>query len=324
MEKCLALVMGGGGARGALQVGALRALFESGYRPDLLVGTSIGAVNATALALWGVDLTGVDALERAYHDLADARLMEPPRGRASLRILRGQPNIEATQRVAEFMIAQGITPDLRFSQISGVRLGLVCADLDSGEPFIFGFNPQDSVFEGVLASIALPPFFAPVERDGRLYVDGGALSKLPIEPALSMGATEIIALDLDNPVKKNEKGHSIGRALDQYSYALNCRHIRLEAALAREQGVPVHRIALTVPDAPQIWDFHTYPQLIREGYEITKQKILTWRISQRNTAAIPQSAHLPAVCSGKSVQPLSTRMTNPFRYAPSGNSKATG
>jgi NTE family protein len=65
MEKCLAFVLGGGGARGALQVGALRALFEAGYQPDLLVGTSIGAANAACLAFWGVNMDGIAALERA-------------------------------------------------------------------------------------------------------------------------------------------------------------------------------------------------------------------------------------------------------------------
>jgi predicted patatin/cPLA2 family phospholipase len=49
MEKCLAFVLGGGGVRGALQVGALRALFEANYQPDLLVGISIGAANAAGL-----------------------------------------------------------------------------------------------------------------------------------------------------------------------------------------------------------------------------------------------------------------------------------
>jgi NTE family protein len=54
MNKPLALVLGGGGARGALQVGAVRALLEADIRPDLLVGTSIGAINAAGLAIRGV------------------------------------------------------------------------------------------------------------------------------------------------------------------------------------------------------------------------------------------------------------------------------
>jgi len=57
-------------------------------------------------------------------------------------------------------------------------------------------GPGQSVLEGVLASCAVPPWFEPIENDDELIVDGGALSLLPIEPALTMGATEIIALDL--------------------------------------------------------------------------------------------------------------------------------
>ena len=63
MNKCTAFVFGGGGSRGALQVGAMRALLEAGFVPDLLVGTSIGAANAAGLALWGVNLDGLAALD---------------------------------------------------------------------------------------------------------------------------------------------------------------------------------------------------------------------------------------------------------------------
>jgi len=66
MEKCTAFVLGSGGSRGALQVGALRALLEAGIVPDMLVGTSIGAANATGLVLWGVNLDGLAALERVW------------------------------------------------------------------------------------------------------------------------------------------------------------------------------------------------------------------------------------------------------------------
>ena len=58
--KKLGLVLSGGGARGALQVGAIRALLEADYHPDLLVGTSIGAVNATYLAVNGINLDTID------------------------------------------------------------------------------------------------------------------------------------------------------------------------------------------------------------------------------------------------------------------------
>src|SRR5512137_1161935 len=111
METCRAFVLGGGGARGALQVGALRALFEAGFKPDLLVGTSIGAVNAAGLALWGVDLAGVEALEQAYQEVAHANLMDPRLARITLRALTGHPNHHASQRAMEYLISKGITPD---------------------------------------------------------------------------------------------------------------------------------------------------------------------------------------------------------------------
>src|SRR5512136_436224 len=102
MEKCLAFVLGGGGARGAMQVGTLRALFEAGYKPDLLVGTSIGAVNAAGLALWGVNQDGVTSLEWAYQGCSEARLMDPP-GRLVWHTLSGRP-FYTGQRAREFLI----------------------------------------------------------------------------------------------------------------------------------------------------------------------------------------------------------------------------
>ena len=66
MRRSLAFVLAGGGARGALQVGALRALLESGIRPDLLVGTSIGAINAAFLGLHGYTTESLDLLKAAW------------------------------------------------------------------------------------------------------------------------------------------------------------------------------------------------------------------------------------------------------------------
>ena len=183
-QKCRAFVLGGGGARGALQVGALRALFEAGFKPDLLVGTSIGAVNSAGLALWGVNLAGVDALERAYQEVSNANLMDPRLSRIMLRALSGRPNHHASRRVAEYLISKGITPDVRFDQFTHIRLALIGSDLNTGQPIIYGQDPGQSVLEGILASIAIPPFFAPLLKDGQFIMDGGALSPLPVEPAM--------------------------------------------------------------------------------------------------------------------------------------------
>ena len=164
MKKRLACVLGGGGARGAMQVGALRALFEAGLKPDILVGTSIGAINATCLALWGVNLEGVQALERVYQRMQDSKLLDPRLLQFAWNAVSRQSNHRGSRSARELMIAEGITPEIRFGQINSVRLATVAADLHTGKSVIYDMNPEQSVMEGVLASIAIPLWFAPIEK----------------------------------------------------------------------------------------------------------------------------------------------------------------
>ena len=273
MEKCLAFVLGGGGARGALQVGALRALFEVGLKPDLLVGTSIGAVNATGLAKWGINLDGVNALKQAYREVADSHLMDPRLARLAISIFSLHPNHHASRRIAEFFIEKGITPDLHFNQIRNVRLALIGADLDTGQTVIYGKDPEQSVLEGLMASIALPPWFAPVEKDGHCIVDGGALSNLPIEPALKLGATEIIALDLDDPRKMLGSANAQSQYMEKLVYSITQRQVSLEMELASARGVPVQYVSLRSSPPVPIWDFKSYRELISIGHETMQQRI---------------------------------------------------
>jgi NTE family protein len=273
MDKCLAFVFGGGGARGALQVGALRALFEAGYKPDLLVGTSIGAANAACLAMWGANLEGTTALEGVYRGMAEGRLMDTP-GRIVWHTLSGRP-FYTSKRTKEFLIAAGLTPELRFDQLQGVRVGLIGAEMGSGQPLIYGMDPGQSVLEGVLASCSVPPWFEPIESDDQLIVDGGALSLLPIEPALNMGATEIVAFDLSGSPTPSRPLRKLSQ-LEKSIAAFTRREIYLETALAEAKGVPVHYMRLLSNPPIQMWDFSTYRDLIKTGYETASSYISDW------------------------------------------------
>ena len=277
MKKCLAFVLGGGGSRGALQVGALRALFEAGFQPDLLVGTSIGAVNAVGLALWGLNLAGIERLERAYQNLAASRLMDPRLIRfAALGILSGRPDRYISRRAEQIFIAEGITPDLCFRQFPGVRLGLVGSDLDSGETVIYGIDPEQSILQGLMASIALPFWFTPVEEEGHYIIDGGALSNLPIESALRLGATEIIALDLNDPGWLMGSGNGRGQYLEKLLFAMTQRQVFMEMELASARNVSVRYVSLRSSPSIPIWDFRTHRDLIKLGYETMQQTISGW------------------------------------------------
>jgi NTE family protein len=281
MKKVRAFVLGGGGARGALQVGALRALFEAGYKPDLLVGTSIGAVNAAGLALWGVDLVGVEALEKAYEEVSQAHLMDPRLARITLRALSGRPNRLASRQVEEYLTSKGITPELRFDQVPHAHLALIGADLNMGQPVIYGQDPGQSVLEGIMASIAIPPWFAPVQKDGHTIMDGGAFSNLPVEPALKLGAVEIIALDLNDPAFFSGNIPGPNPNLEQLLFSVIQRQTRLEIALAEAQGVRVHYIELRSSPPTPVWDFSNYRELMQVGYEIAARKIPDMKKSRR-------------------------------------------
>src|SRR3970282_1559461 len=95
MKRKLAFVLGGGGARGALQVGALRAVLEAGYQPDLLVGTSIGAVNASYLAINGFNQESLVGLARAWHDAAHADLLPANYLWLTVRSLFRRPDVSS-------------------------------------------------------------------------------------------------------------------------------------------------------------------------------------------------------------------------------------
>ena len=269
MQTCLAFALGGGGARGAFQIGALRALYEAGLRPDLLVGSSIGAVNAAAIALWGFDETGLYGLELAYQKVAASDLLDLNLSRLAMQAVAGRLNFGSGKRAEDFLIATGITPDLTFGQLTGPRLALVSADLVSGQTVLYGADPDESILEGVMAAMSIPPWFSPIEEDGHLIMDGGALSNLPIEPALAMGATEIIALDLEDPESFPGGDNALLHFLGRLVFAVQRRAVFLETALAEARGVPVHRLELRSPAATAVWDFSDFAGLIRSGYEQT-------------------------------------------------------
>jgi NTE family protein len=282
MKECITFVLGGGGSRGALQIGAMKAFLENGIKPDLLVGTSIGAVNATGFALWGVNLSAIKKLEYAWKEIADAQILDPRISRLLVKIIIGYQNDRTKRKVEDYFISKGFFRELQFNSIPQVKLALISSDIETGQVVIYGKDPNDFILEGILSSIALPPWFTPYQVKERTMVDGGAFSNVPIEPALQLGATEIYALDLDDPSLVDHENHSISHNFLKYFYALSRRHVYLEMALAKAQGIPVHRITFEGSTDKPIWDFSDQRKLIRIGYETTKSKLAEWEIQKQS------------------------------------------
>lgn len=183
----IGLVLGSGSARGWAHLGVLKALQREGIRPDILCGCSIGAFVGAAAAAGDLDKL-IDWV-RGLHWKSVVSLMD-----VSLRsgLIRGD-------RLMEFFERNFVDRD--FSQLA-IPFACVATDLASGREI---WLKEGGVAEAVRASIALPGLLTPVQRDGRLLVDGGLVNPVPVSLCRAMGADLVIAVDLGSDI--------IGRAL---------------------------------------------------------------------------------------------------------------
>ena len=277
MDQNLTFVLSGGGARGSLQVGALYALLEAGYRPDMLVGVSIGAVNAAFLALHGFSRQSLDRLKSSWLESMQINLLPSNYIWLAVRAMLHRSSNDPAHRIRDFFISNGITPELTFGDLKELRLVIVSADLNTGQPVLHGLKPYEKVLDALLISTALPPWVMPVKDKDHYYVDGGVVSNLPVEPAIRAGAGQIIALDLLDARGVQGFGMHLPEFFDKLTMATEKRHLTLELELADARGVPTQYIGLTGSTSVPFWDFSKTPELIEEGYRIAHEALDQYR-----------------------------------------------
>ncbi len=279
MRRKLAFVLSGGGSRGALQVGALRAIYETGLKPDILVGTSVGACNAAFLALHGFDLESLKRLELVWQDAGSANLLPNNFLWMTVRTIFNRRTPNYTNQLRNFLVAHGLDPNLTFQDLKSCQLYLVAADINQGKMVLFGQDPLQSILEGVIASAALPPWITPLVNGEQLLVDGGVISNLPILAAMQAGAEEIIALDLEPPMNQAES-QGIGPFMSKVMGTVHRHQNDLELAFAREKNIPVCHVRLCDANVP-IWDFSHSDEMFAVGYSKAKESLDLWIRTQR-------------------------------------------
>jgi NTE family protein len=286
MEKKLAFALSGGGSRGALQVGAMYALLEYGIQPDLVIGVSIGAANATHLALSGFSKESLDRLVSVWHHASATDLLPTNYIWLTVRAMFGRSSRDPSHHLKDFLIANGVNPEICFADIKKPQLILVSSDLNTGKPILHGEQLDDKILDALLLSTALPPWFMPDRKQGRYLMDGGFVSQLPVEPALNIGATAIVALDLIDSREMNTIGDGIRGFVDRMIYSVETRQKNLELELAEARGVPLLYLGLAGETQIQIWDFRHTDDLIAKGYEITRRVIEDQRFTNPILAPI--------------------------------------
>jgi NTE family protein len=245
-----------------MQVGMLQALFEAGIRPDLLVGTSAGAVNAAWIA-GRPDRDGVDELKRIWLGLRrqDIFPLSPWAGACGLL---GRTNHVISNAGLRSLLERNL-PYGRLED-TAIPVHVVATDLKTGQAVILSSGPA---IPALLASTAIPGVFPPVSIGRRELIDGGVAGMSPIAAAVAQGATQVYVLPVGHPWLRQERANAIGMALQALARVVESR---LNVEVAAHRHAADIRVLPTI-DGPAVSpaDFSRTPELISRSYRVTRR-----------------------------------------------------
>jgi NTE family protein len=188
-----AFVLSGGGSLGAVQVGMLQALSERGIRPDLLVGTSAGAVNALWVAQHGMSRDSLTRLAAIWSHLRRRDIFPLRTGQVLRAVLGRSPALSSSEHLGELVSSHCGIDDLG---AAAVPVHLVATDLLRGNAVLMS---SGSPVDAVRASAAVPGIYEPVWVGGRWLVDGALAAPSGVSLAVGLGATEVFVLPTGVP-----------------------------------------------------------------------------------------------------------------------------
>ena len=255
-----ALVVGGGGCLGAAHVGVGSALEEHGFVPDLVVGTSVGALNGAIVSAHPGE--AAPWLREVWTHMTRRRI-------ARLRMPYPHPvgGVFSSDGLRWLIDRAGLPASV---EELPVPFRAVATDLASGGEVSMG---RGDLVSALLASAAVPGVLPPVERDGRVLVDGGVIAYVPVLAALVCGAASVVALSSGpeswplRPVLPPLRATAVaGRA------GLLVLHHQIERDLQQVAStVPTVVVPTGIDDWPSPWDFSQADRLIATARDTARR-----------------------------------------------------
>lgn len=258
-----ALVLSGGGLKGLAHIGTFRALTEFGLTPDVVVGTSMGALIAAAWAS-GVSVEEMDDRARgvrrrdvfrvAHTDMAFRRMKAPA-------IYRREPLAE---------LIHSLVGDRTFKDLEH-KLIVNTVDLNAGMQVLWGApGLQDvRVADAVFGACALPGVFPPQEIGGRHFVDGAVVDNLPLRAAAALNPNAIVAVDLGSSGVLRSDVEEAGFAATYVRGLEIVMQTLVSNTLATWTTPPVLLVRPRVERIP-MFAFDQTADLLDEGYRATR------------------------------------------------------
>lgn len=269
-----AFVLSGGASHGALEVGMAIALADHGIRPELITGTSVGAINGAWLAGGGTP-EGLGAIWRDLErdDLFPTRLVR------GFRAFIGR----APSFFSDTGLRRVLTRHLPFERLEDAALPItvIATDELTGEEVRI---TEGSAVDAVTASASIPALLPPVELGGRRLVDGAVVNNTPISVAIEAGATEVWVLTtgfgcaLDEP-----PANAFAAALHAVGLMVQ-RRLVLELAAA-DYPVPVHVVPTPCPIDVSPIDFSHSDELIDRAVQSTREWLAAGQPDDLSTVA---------------------------------------
>lgn len=229
----IAFVLGGGGVLGAAQVGMLRALLDHGVRPDLIVGTSIGAVNGVLVAADPAPVVA-EQLARVWTSPQAREVFGDTPARQLTRAVVRRTHLHSP-RPLRLLLERELGGTADFEQLK-VRFECCAASIERAAEHWFNTGP---VVPAVLASAAVPGLLPPVRVGDEHYVDGGIVNSIPIGRAVELGATMVYVLQVgrvDRPLRAPTNPFEVGRV----AFEIARRHRYARELASVPAGVTVH------------------------------------------------------------------------------------
>jgi NTE family protein len=253
----------------------LRALLEHGIEADLIVGSSVGAINAAYFA-GNPTLAGIARLENLWRSLKRTDVL-PLSWRGVFGLLRRSNHVVSSNGLRRLLDTHLPYQDLEDAPLP---VHVVATDILSGQPVILSRGPAA---RAIMASSAIPGAFAPVEIDGRLLCDGAVVSNTPVHAAVRHGARRLFVLPTGSvtglPLPPAGALANAVRAiglLTQRQLTVECEHLRGQNECYVLPGA--------CPPGMSPLDFSRTPELIERAYDRTCRWIEEGGMARQNVS----------------------------------------
>ncbi len=262
-----ALILPGGGNRGAIQAGALLALFERGFVPELIVGVSAGAINGAYLA-FHPSLEGVRDIVEIWRGLTGRSLFGTrlPSLRRLAAFALGRAAAFKNDGLENLLVEN--LPSRRFED-TAIPLVVTATHLETGTGRTL---ESGDLVKAVLASAAMPSVLPPVIFDDELLVDGAVADPVPIHVATKRGFTRVMVVEPGYSCACPRVFESAQSIMAQALAIMARARLHLELHSYSRSANVVH-LGLTCHADRPISDFSATKQMIASGYSEAAQKL---------------------------------------------------